>query len=288
MEKIDWESVQSNSDIILSDGLYKLKTAPIVSSKDIKERHACNYFISCKTGVRYTGEGEDAYARIKQQFNPAVSTFYRSYQQIQQKSITPEILGINDFSIQLIQTHIGRKELEEFAIANSAGLLNKFQLNKRSKHEIACQNSVWDRVQNDWENLLKQAELEIFKSDFNPWFANAVPALAGIYIVKDTKNDIIYIGESSLLNKRYKVHSERTYFSSLRRHIGTEILGYQLQTLKGKKRYFTPNEDLMVTEFLRECRATLFPVTFGRFELEVYLIKKHRPLLNRKSNLPSI
>lgn len=43
-------------------------------------------------------------------------------------------------------------------------------------------------------------------------------------------------------------------------------------------------EDKKVTEFLRTCKSTVFPVAFGRYELEEYLIKKHRPLLNRKDN----
>ena len=53
---------------------------------------------------------------------------------------------------------------------------------------------------------------------------------------------------------------------------------------KGKKRYFTETEDKKVTEFLKTCKSIVFPVAFGRYELEEYLIKKHKPLLNRKDN----
>ena len=103
-------------------------------------------------------------------------------------------------------------------------------------------------------------------------------------IVKNKNGELIYIGESSNINERFKTHSGRTYFSALRRHIGTEILKFELQEIKGKKRYFSETEDRKVTEFLKTCKATLFPVAFGRYELEEYLIKKHRPLLNRKDN----
>lgn len=108
--------------------------------------------------------------------------------------------------------------------------------------------------------------------------------MAGLYIVKDKSDKIIYIGESSNIGERIKTHSGRTYFSALRRHIGTDILGFELQEIKEKKRYFSEIEDRKVTEFLKTCKVTLFPVTLGRYEFEEYLIKKYRPLLNRKDN----
>ena len=108
--------------------------------------------------------------------------------------------------------------------------------------------------------------------------------MAGLYLVKDKSGKLIYIGESSDIGERIKTHSGRTYFSALRRHIGTDILGFELQEVKGKKRYFSGTEDRKVTEFLKMCNVTLFPVSFGRYELEEHLIKNHRPLLNRKDN----
>ena len=283
MEKIDWEFVQNNSDKILSDGLYKLKMAPSFKAADIQGTTACNYLISHNEATYYTGEGENAAQRLLQQFKPATSTFYPSYQKQTQESQNLEILDIEAFSVQFIHTNLGRKELEEFAIVNLSPPLNKFQRDKRLRYEVGCKQGLWDNIQIKKDHLLKQGEDEILRSVFHRWFDNSAPSVAGIYIVKNGKGDLIYIGESSLLSKRYMAHSSRTYFSALRRHIGTEILGYKLQEIKGKKRYFTSGEDMKVTEFLKECSIALCPIAFGRYEIEEYLIKKHRPYLNRKS-----
>jgi predicted GIY-YIG superfamily endonuclease len=284
MEKITWEFVQSNSDKILSDGLHKLKNAPFLKHTTIKEITSCNYLISHNEAAYYIGEGENASKRLIQQFKIKTSTFYPSYQKIVKSSQNTKILDIETFNIQLITTNIGRKEVEEFGIVNLSPLLNKFQLNKRLEYKIECHNGLWDKVQNEKSNLLKEAEILVLNGAFDLWFENNAPSVAGIYIVKNKNGEIIYIGETSLLSKRYMAHSKRTYFSSLRRHIGTEILGYQLQELKNKKRYFDPNEDLLVTHFLKTCLVSFYPVSFGRYELESHLIKQHKPILNRKDN----
>ena len=84
--------------------------------------------------------------------------------------------------------------------------------------------------------------------------------------------------------KRFKNHSEITYSSALRRHIGTDIFGFGLVEKYGKKTSFTKQDDLRVNKFLKECEIRIMPTNFGRKELEEYLIRKHKPLLNRKEN----
>lgn len=162
--------------------------------------------------------------------------------------------------------------------------LNGFQLDKRKKFAIADQKGLWNAVQENHIQLLEEGETKILKSTFTNWFDTKIVSLAGLYLVKDKSDKLIYIGESSDIGERVKTHSGRTYFSALRRHIGTDILSFELQEIKGKKRYFSETEDRKVTEFLKTCKVTLFPVAFGRYELEEYLIKQHRPLLNRKDN----
>lgn len=149
---------------------------------------------------------------------------------------------------------------------------------------IVDQKGLWNLVQENYLQLLEEGEIKIQKSTFTPWFETNTISLAGLYLVKDKTDKLIYIGESSDIGERIKTHSGRTYFSALRRHIGTDILDFELQEIKGKKRYFSEIEDTKVTEFLRTCKITPFPVVFGRYELEEYLIKKYRPLLNRKDN----
>ena len=96
---------------------------------------------------------------------------------------------------------------------------------------------------------------------------------------------VIYIGESSDIGERYETHSGRTYFSALRRHIGENILGFSLKTIKGKARYFSDDEDIKVTAFLHASRIAVLSISFGRYELEESLIRKYHPLLNRKENV---
>ena len=63
-----------------------------------------------------------------------------------------------------------------------------------------------------------------------------------------------------------------------------KILGFKLQTINGRKRYFSDIEDKKITEFLKKCSIKTLPISFGRFELEEYLIRKNSSILNRKDN----
>lgn len=284
MTKISWTFTQNNSDTILSDGLFKLKTRPYQSFVDIEHNGFGNYLISHNKTNYYVGEGKELSKRLKQQFKPTTSTFYKNLIKLQKTNKAIGNMAIDSFKVQAISTDIGRKEIEEFGISNLPTILNRFQLDKRKLHNVADQNGLWDKVQKAKTELLLQAEQEILKGKFNPWFDCNVEKVAGLYIVRNKLDKLIYIGESSDICDRFNTHSKTTYFSALRRHIGTEILNFELHERNGKKKYFEIIEDKKVTEFLKSCKATFYPTHFGRYELEEFLIKKHRPLLNRKDN----
>ena len=284
MNKFTWDKIQKQSDEILSCGLHKLKTRPVSDLSTVSEKGFGNYLISLDKVAFYIGEGKELNKRLKQQFNPKTSTFYKNFQKLSSTNQLIKPVTIDKFKIQFISSYIGRKEVEEFGIVNLPTKLNSFQIDKRNKFIIADQNGLWDAVQENFEELLKEGESKILKASFSPWFDTKIISSAGLYLVKDKADKLIYIGESSDVGERITTHSGRTYFSALRRHIGTDILNFKLQEINGKKRYFSDPEDKKVTEFLETCKATIFPVAFGRYELEEYLIKKHRPLLNRKDN----
>jgi predicted GIY-YIG superfamily endonuclease len=284
MSKLSWDIIQKQSDEILSCGLNKLKNQPFYGISDINEKGFGNYLISLEKIPFYIGEGKELIKRLKQQFKPTTSTFYKNFEKLRSSNQLVKPTAIDKFKIQFISTKIGRKEVEEFGIVNLPTKLNSFQLGKRNKFVIGDQKGLWNDVQENFEELLKEGEIKILKSVFTNWFDTKIISKAGLYIVKDKADKLIYIGESSDIGERIKTHSGRTYFSALRRHIGTDILGFKLQEIKGKKRYFTETEDKKITEFLKTCKSIVFPVAFGRYELEEYLIKKHRPLLNRKDN----
>lgn len=284
MSKITWDNIQNHSDEILSDGLYTLKSRPFDNFSNVTEKGSGNYLISLDKKPYYIGEAKELLKRVKQQAKPTTSTFYKNYLKATKTNQLLKPIDIDKFNIQFITTNIGRKEIEEFGIVNLPTKLNSFQLDKRKKFEIKNQNGLWLSVQNEFADLLKQGETKLLKTTFQSWFNLTAISNAGLYLVKDKIDRLIYIGESSDVGERIATHSGRTYFSALRRHIGTEILGFQLQEINKKKRNFSNSEDKKVTDYLRSCKAKVFAVNFGRYELEEYLIKKHRPLLNRKDN----
>ena len=283
MEKLNWSYCQENSDKILSDGALKLFECKTHRSSEISLSSFGNYLISHLDKPYYIGEARDVSLRIKQHFNPTTSTFYKNFQRLLKINQSMKSIPIEGFTVRFISTEIGRKEIEDFGIVNFGTPLNNFQKGKRLKVELKKQNGLWDKVQNQKKEFLIQGEEHVLKQKFAPWFEINIKSTAGLYIVKN-KGEIIYIGESSDIKERHSTHSKTTYFSALRRHIGTEILDYKLQERNGKKKYFEDKNDKKVTEFLNGTTAVFLPVSFGRYELEEYLIKKHKPLLNRKDN----
>lgn len=284
MTKINWAFTQKNSDTILSDGLFNLTTRPYQLYSDIDHNSFGNYLISHNKINYYIGEGKELSKRIKQQFKPTTSTFYKNLIRLKKVKNAIDAISIDAFKVQAISTDIGRKEIEEFGICNLPTILNRFQLDKRNQHKIARQDGLWDKVQAAKTDILLQAEQEILKGKFSLWFDCKSESIAGLYIVRNKLDKLIYIGESSDICERHKTHSSTTYFSALRRHIGTDILNFELTERNRKKKYFEVSEDKKVTEFLKSCKASFYPTNFGRYELEEFLIKKHRPLLNRKDN----
>jgi predicted GIY-YIG superfamily endonuclease len=277
---MNWIYWQNNSDKILFEGITKLKNSVTCDWFRVDAVNPGNYLIVNDDLFYYIGEAKSLKERLKQQFTPRYSTFYKNYTKIIGRN-----LKIEDFKVNSIKTSIGRKEMEEFGIVNLPTVLNKFQLSKRNKVSFSQIGNIWKEVQSNSEELLVQGETEVLKQPVLKWVEAAVPISAGVYAVFDSSHELIYIGESSDINKRYMTHSKRTYFSALRRHIGTDILGFELiDSNKNKKRKFTEENDICVTDFLNKCSIKYARVSFGRFELEEYLIRKYKPVLNRKDN----
>ncbi|MCW4470768.1 GIY-YIG nuclease family protein [Flavobacterium sp. MFBS3-15] len=275
-----WNEIQKQSDIILSCGLNKLKTESFSYLGDIKEKGFGNYLISLDGKALYIGEGSDLLKRLKQQFAPKTSTFYKNFKGLNDG----KLVTIDNFQIQCIQSNIGRKEIEEFGIVNLPTTLNRFQIGKRSNYCIADQNGLWNTTQEIHSDILKQGENIVLNSKFTNWFDAKIISNAGLYLVIDKSGALLYIGESSNVGERIITHSKRSYFSALRRHIGTNVLDFQLKEMNGKFRYFSEIEEMAINDYLKKCKLVIFPVSFGRYELEEYLIQKYKPVLNRKNN----
>lgn len=282
----DWKYYQKNSDLILISGLEKL-----IKSKPQQLDNRCencygNYLISDKSeNWNYTGEAKNLYNRLRQHSKEKTSTFFNNYIKFDKlNGNLATSLKISDFKVRIITTLIGRKELEEFGIVNIPANLNKFQLGKRSEFRQKADKELWNETQKHHLEIIKQGEKELDKITTCAWLEAKTESKAGLYWVEHNTDGLIYIGESSNINQRYLTHFGRTYFSALRRNLGENILNFELQTIKGKKRYFSEIEDKRISNYLKKCKIKTFPISFGRYELEEHLIRKYKPILNRKEN----
>jgi len=278
---MNWETLQTNANQILMQGVLKLKNSTLKNWNEINSQNYGNYLI-CENDIQwYIGEGKNISKRLKQQFTERTSTFYNTYK----KDFGDN--NINSFQVKFIETNIGRKEIEEFGIVNLPTNLNKFQKSKCKKMELKPNSEFdWDKIQLSSNKLLLEGEKIFFEQNFQYWVDAIVPDNAGIYMVFNENDKLIYVGETSSLPERYKTHSGTTYFSALRRHIGYTLLKFGFVQIKSKKknREFLEENDLKITSFLKKCKVKFLPVNIGRYELEEFLIRKHHPLLNKKEN----
>jgi predicted GIY-YIG superfamily endonuclease len=284
MKELTWLRVQKQADAFLASGVDQLLKSKALGFQEEFPKYPGNYLVS-KNGFTYIGESKDLAKRIKQHAKKNTSTFYKNYLKaagVQHNS--SHHIQIEDFKVQHVATNFGRKEIEEFGIVNIPANLNKFQLGKRHKYEGVIDTGLWGQTQSEAQNLLLQGEKLLHAVKPVKWFDAFPESEPGLYWVENEKDGLIYIGESSDLLSRWETHSGTTYFSALRRHIGENILGFELLTINGRKRYFTDKEDGEVTKYLKKSVIRIFPVRLGRYEMEEYLINKYRPLLNRKGN----
>lgn len=275
----DWRAVQAKSDSLLSEGIFRLLQAPAASPASVREAWPGNYLISRDSNPLYIGEASSLAARIKVQFDEKRSTFYKNYLKINLECG----VEITEFQLRIVETRIGRKEIEDFGIVNLGTSLNRFQLGKRQPAAMAAGCANWDALQDRAAELIPAGADLCLEQSFQPWRSGRTDATAGIYLIKDPDGQIIYVGESSDIFVRYQTHSGTTYFLAVRRNLGCDILGYTLQARNGKKRYFDDHEDQAVSDYLGGCSIAFCPVTLGRYEVEEFLIRKLRPVLNRRS-----
>lgn len=284
MTNFNWAYCQENSDFILASGLHILTESSKNTFSDSFLEKQGNYLISDNRNEwNYIGESKIVSKRLKQHSQKKTSTFYKNYlKAVDGSNDDTALIPINDFQVKTIKTTIGRKEMEEVGMVHISPILNKFQQGKRNLYEGEVNINSWNTVQAHFQTLLEEGENELSKASTTNWFDANINPTAGVYWIEHEEKGLIYIGESSNVLDRYTTHSKNTYFSALRRNLGEGILDFKLQTIKGKKRYFSENEDLKITAFLKECTIKSLEVNFGRFELEEFLIAKHKPLLNKK------
>lgn len=274
-----WEDIQSAADALLSQGIFALRSRPLEHGFGRGTTAPGNYLFSLSGRPMYIGEGGDLAARLRQQQNARVSTFYKNYLKAADSDPQP----ITAFTLQCMITELGRKEIEDFGIANIPTPLNRFQLDKRAVHAPGKAADDWQLVQAAANDLLTEASTHFWSLRPVPLRTAEVADAPGIYALwGGSPRHVIYIGESSSLRDRHRTHCTQTYFSALRRNVGTNILGFELHERQGKRRYFTESEERSLDAFLDDCQYQYLEVTLGRLELEERLIARETPIANRK------
>jgi predicted GIY-YIG superfamily endonuclease len=279
--ELNWDECQRRSDQILAEGLFLLKSQDATESSTVGFGGPGNYLLSLDDTPQYIGEAKIVAGRVRQQFKPKTSTFYRTY-----ANGRATCRPIGDFRVRHIEATVGRTELEEFGIVNAKCPLNKFQRGKRAVVADARTSALWAEVQHLSGHLIAQGEATALNTSPKAWREASANICAGLYLIRaPIGDDLLYIGEASDVSDRHKCHGgKKAYFSALRRPVGTDVLGFCLTERNGKAKYFSDDEEKKITDFLHTCRIACLPVNFGRLELEEYLIRKLRPTLNRKDN----
>jgi hypothetical protein len=146
--------------------------------------------------------------------------------------------------------------------------------------------ALWLRVEEDFAALLREGAQIAAAAQSVAWPEMRPPPDAGLYILRGQDGEMLYVGESDALAERLGTHRRpRSYFSALRRHVATELLGlaFAPEIVRG----FSPINEASISDFLSSCTLAIVPLVFGRWELERHLVQKHRPLLNREHAVTS-
>jgi predicted GIY-YIG superfamily endonuclease len=189
-------------------------------------------------------------------------------------------------SIRHLAVDLGRLELEEFAIACLRPTANVMRRNSRVALAYAdADTALWRAVQVDSGRLLAAGVRAAREVTPVRWAAMRPPDGAGLYILRGAGGQALYVGETDALGERLRTHAgSRSYFSALRRHVGTELLG--LVFAPNVRRGFSPTDEARISAYLETCSIAILPLAFGRWELERELVHEMQPVLNREHAQP--
>jgi len=135
------------------------------------------------------------------------------------------------------------------------------------------------------QRFLDKNNREIFQ--LNTQWNKGVSAKSGVYAFFDN-DKIIYIGETGSLKGRMS-DVRRTVNHTLRRTIGNKLFsnikGFNKATSKKK---FPEHIEILINEYMEKLHIAIIPISFGRAEIEEYLIEKYKPVFNTKTKRKSV
>ena len=202
---MNWKYTQGNADKYLASGLKLLSAADSFPFHGGFIAEPGNYIIA-HGRIKYIGEAKVLSRRLKQQSKEGTSTFYKNYVKKSAGGIQMKKgLSIEQFNVRTMTTWFGRKEIEEFGIVNLPAMLNVFQQGKRNIFKGEANPTLWTRVQEGAEELLKAGESEFNMVKCSKWFESDPKSKPGLYWVETYKHGLIYIGESSNIRERWEI-----------------------------------------------------------------------------------
>jgi len=281
-----WQWCQDHSDEILKCGQAKLLNSAEHDWGKFSHDGAGIYLFRENDNYLYLGESLTVGDRIKQHCESGErSTFLKNYSDHRygdKSSISIAAAradSILEVTIQSLSVGLGRKELEEFGIENLATSLNRLHRGKRAVYYGDCVDPAdWDTVQAQSAELISEGVQSFDSAQSNRWAESRPMTVAGIYCVWN-HDDLIYFGETTDIAERFSTHSTNTYFSALRRSIGTKIFSFEFI---GKKKFRDADDD-EISAYLNRCNYASMPIALGRREIEEHLIETRQPILNKKS-----
>lgn len=282
-KRLSWPDLQRHADAVLASGLRELLGQRASAWGQVDIHDAGVYVVMDEKAAAYVGESTSVSGRLGQHFDPE-SRFMAAYRA--SGIADPVAHASAHFRVRSLPAEIGRLELEEFAIACLRPSANVMRRTSRTAAAYAdADPELWRRVQGDCTKLLGAGVGIASDVAPIPWRDVERPAGAGVYILRDAKGRVLYIGESDDLAERLGTHGgPRSYFSAFRRHVGTELLG--LAFVGSKRRDFSVVDEASISAFLATCTIAILPLSFGRWELERELIHELGPVLNREHARP--
>lgn len=277
--RLSWSDVQRYADAVLASGLVDLMSPKASPWAPVDQHSPGVYVFTDGEAAVYVGESISVAWRTGQHRDPRSSLMAG----LAATGIAdPVAWASSRLRIRTLPVAVGRLELEEFAIACLRPSANKMRRDSRAALAYATATTdLWRGVQDDATRLLKGGVSIAVGVEPVAWAAKRPPIGAGLYILRDAKQKTLYVGETDALAERLGTHSGvRSYFSALRRHVGTELLG--LAFAPNVNRGFSPTGEAAISAYLATCSIALIPLAFGRWELERDLVRELRPILNRE------
>jgi len=282
--RVSWSEVHEYADGILAAGLRHLLAQPKLPWGPVRMSQAGVYVFSDGDTTAYVGESTSVSWRVGQH----LKSNSRLMGSLRSAGIIDAVThAASDFQVQVVPVSIGRLELEEMGIACLHPTFNLMRLVSRlARRYHDADVELWLRVEEEFESLMSDGAEMAANVEGVDWpEMNPTPG-AGLYIVRGQDGKTLYVGESDALAERLGTHCRpRSYFSALRRHVGTELLGLEFapEIVRG----FSPSGEASISDFLSSCTVAIVPLAFGRWELERHLVQTHRPLLNREHTVES-